>query len=69
MVCKRGLKLKMQDWGAQEGFRARVPHPCAALSPPWGMSAYTGGFLLVLQYTQKTPAFLSVPLLPRPHSS
>lgn len=68
MAGKRGLKLDMQPAEAQEGFKARVPQPCAACAGGC-LHAEGKGFPLVFQHTQKTPAFLSVPLLPRPQSS
>lgn len=68
MAGKRGLKLDIQAAGAQEGFKARVPQPCAACAGEC-LHAEGEGFPLVLQHTRKTLAFLSVPLLPRPQSS
>lgn len=68
MASKRGLKLDIQAAGAQDSFKARVPQPCAACAGEC-LHAEGESFPLVPQHTWKTPAFLSVPLLPRPQSS
>lgn len=58
MVGERGLKLNMQAGGAQVGFKAGVPRPCAACAPPWGMSACKGeGFSTGAPVYTENPCF------------